>query len=52
MLNKCINCCKWITCKNTSENRSYCDNFRFKRIKIKNERKKEYEKRKNYKKRN
>lgn len=50
MLNKCINCCKWITCNDTKKNN--CENFKFKRIEIKNERKKGYEKKKNSKKSN
>lgn len=50
MLNKCINCCKWITCNN--DIKENCENFKFKRIEIKYERKEEYEKRKNSKKSN
>ena len=34
MINKCINCCKWITCKNTSEDEKDCKNFKSKRIQI------------------
>ena len=52
MLNKCINCSKWITCKNNSENKIDCEDFKFKRIEIKYERKEEYEKRKRNKKSN
>ena len=52
MLNKCINCCKWITCTNASGIRNDCQDFKFKRIKIKYERKEEYEKRKRNKKSN
>ena len=52
MLNKCINCCKWITCINTSENKNNCKNFKFKRMEIKYERKEKYEKRKRNKKSN
>lgn len=50
MLNKCINCCKWITCNKNIKNN--CEDFKFKRIKIKYERKEEYEKRKRNKKSN
>lgn len=35
MIKKCINCCKWITCKNNSENKRDCENFKFKKIEIK-----------------
>ena len=35
MLNKCINCCKWITCKESSENKLNCENFKFKIIEVK-----------------
>lgn len=48
MLNKCINCCKWITCNNATENN--CKNFKFKRIEY--ERKEKYEKRKRCEKNN
>lgn len=47
MLNKCINCCKWITCKNTSKNKYNCQDFKFKRIEY--ERKEKYGKRKSKK---
>lgn len=50
MLNKCINCSKWITCKNNSENKIDCEDFKFKRIEY--ERKDNYEKRKRNKKDN
>lgn len=50
MLNKCINCSKWITCNN--DIKENCEDFKFKRIKIKYERKEEYEKRKRNKKSN
>ncbi len=50
MLNKCINCCKWITCSNGTKNN--CKDFKFERIEIKNERKEKYEKRKRNKKSN
>ena len=32
MLNKCINCIKWITCKDASKNIKNCNGFIFKRI--------------------
>lgn len=35
MLQKCINCCKWITCNDTSSNKNSCEKFYFKRIDIK-----------------
>lgn len=35
MIKKCINCCKWITCNNTSHNKYNCEDFRFERIEIK-----------------
>lgn len=50
MLNKCINCCKWITCKNSSSSKNNCEDFKFKRIEY--ERKDNYEKRKRNKKDN
>lgn len=50
MLKKCINCCKWITCKNSSKDIWNCENFKFKRIEY--ERKDEYEERKRSKKSN
>lgn len=50
MLNKCINCCKWITCINASSKKNNCEDFKFKRIKY--ERKEKYEKRKRNKKSN
>ena len=52
MRNKCINCCKWIVCKNSSEKEENCEGFIFKRIQIKHERKEKYEKRKRNKKSN
>lgn len=52
MLKKCINCCKWIACNNSSSNQYNCEDFKFKRIEIKYERKEENEKRKNSKKSN
>lgn len=52
MVNKCMNCCKWITCNKTEINKNNCENFKFKRIEIKYERKEEYEKRKRNKKSN
>lgn len=33
MINKCINCCKWITCSN--DIKENCKDFRFERIEIK-----------------
>ena len=48
MINKCINCCKWITCNN--DIKENCKDFKFKRIEIKSERKEENEKRKRNKK--
>lgn len=50
MLNKCINCCKWITCKDSSNSKNNCEDFEFKRIEY--ERKDNYEKRKRNKKDN
>lgn len=50
MLNKCINCCKWITCKDSSSSKNNCEDFKFKRIEY--ERKDNYEKRKKNKKDN
>jgi len=50
MINKCINCCKWITCNNHIQEN--CEDFKFERIEIKNERKEKYEERKNGKKSN
>jgi len=50
MLNKCINCCKWITCKDSSSSKNNCEDFKFKRIEY--ERKDNYEKRKRNKKDN
>ena len=54
MLNKCINCCKWITCKDSSNSKNNCEDFKFKRlnyIKSKGEINNE-KKRKNYKENN
>ena len=50
MINKCINCCKWITCKNSSSNQYNCEGFKFKRIEY--EREDDYEERKRSKKSN
>lgn len=53
MINKCINCVKWITCKNASEGKNNCEDFNFKRIKyIKLRGEINYEKRKRNKKSN
>lgn len=35
MLNKCINCCKWITCNRTDNNKNSCEDFKFERIEVK-----------------
>lgn len=48
MINKCINCIKWITCKSISESRSNCKDFKFERIEIKEGGKNYEKKRKNY----
>ena len=51
MINKCINCCKWITCNNASNSKNNCQDFKFKRInyiKMKGENENEKE-RKDYK---
>ena len=50
MIKKCINCCKWITCKDSSSSKNNCEDFKFKRIEY--ERKDNYEKRKRNKKDN
>ena len=34
MNNKCINCCKWITCKNATKDKYNCEDFNFKRMEI------------------
>lgn len=41
MIEKCINCCKWITCNNNIKEN--CENFKFKRIEIEKSKKEDKE---------
>lgn len=46
MINKCLNCCKWITCKEASSEKTDCKYFKFERIGVKYERNKKRKNRK------